>query len=62
VTAQARTIRELPLWIENAPPHIEIHGEVFMGKADFLALNAAERAARRKPFANPRNAAARSLR
>jgi len=62
VTAQARTIRGLPLWLEDAPPRIEIRGEVFMGKADFLALNATEQAAGRKPFANPRNAAAGSLR
>jgi DNA ligase (NAD+) len=62
VTAQARTIRGLPLWIADAPARIEIRGEVFMSKADFLALNAAERAAGRKPFANPRNAAAGALR
>ena len=62
MTVQALTIRGLPLWLEDAPPHIEIRGEVFMGKANFLAFNAAKQADGRKLFANPRNAAAGSLR
>jgi DNA ligase (NAD+) len=62
VTANIRTIAGIPHAIENAPARIEIRGEVFMTKADFLALNAAQEAAGQRLFANPRNAAAGSLR
>jgi hypothetical protein len=46
----------------RAPALIEIRGEVFMTKADFLKMNEAQAAAGQKVFANPRNAAAGSLR
>lgn len=63
VTANLRTLRSLPLRLKGkAPALIEVRGEVFMTKADFLALNAAQAAAGAKVFANPRNAAAGSLR
>ena len=63
VTANLRRIAGLPPRLRGpAPARIEIRGEVFMAKADFLALNAAQAAAGEKSFANPRNAAAGSLR
>jgi len=63
VTANIRTIANIPHQLPPPfPASIEIRGEVFLGKADFLALNAAQEAAGQKIFANPRNAAAGSLR
>jgi DNA ligase (NAD+) len=63
VTANLRTLKSLPQKLRgDAPALIEIRGEVFMMKADFLALNAAQEAAGQRLFANPRNAAAGSLR
>jgi len=63
VTANLRTLKSIPETLSGpAPALIEIRGEVFMGKDDFLALNAAQAAAGGKSFANPRNAAAGSLR
>jgi len=63
VTANLRTMRTVPDRLHGpAPASIEIRGEVFMTKADFLALNNAQTAAGQKIFANPRNAAAGSLR
>jgi DNA ligase (NAD+) len=63
VTANLRTLRGLPATLKGkAPALIEVRGEVFMTKADFLALNAAQEAAGARLFANPRNAAAGSLR
>ncbi len=62
VTANALTIRDLPHVIENAPEVIEVRGEVYMSHADFDALNKQQEAAGQKAFANPRNAAAGSLR
>jgi DNA ligase (NAD+) len=63
VTANLRTMPNLPLHLPGAHPAlIEIRGEVFMTKADFLALNENQASAGQKIFANPRNAAAGSLR
>ena len=65
VTANILTLSEseLPRRLPpDAPAAIEIRGEVYMSKAEFLALNARQEAAGDKVFANPRNAAAGSLR
>lgn len=63
VTANLRTTGQVPEILRgSAPARIEIRGEVFMSKTDFLALNQAQAAAGARPFANPRNAAAGSLR
>ena len=63
ITANIRTIRSLPDFLMgDVPQVIEIRGEVYMTKADFAALNAAQEAKGGKVFANPRNAAAGSLR
>ena len=63
VTANLRTLRSLPQVLHGpAPALIEIRGEVFIEKADFLALNEAQAAGGHRTFANPRNAAAGSLR
>jgi DNA ligase (NAD+) len=63
VTANLRTMAAVPQRLQGAAPAlIEVRGEVFMSKADFLALNAAQEAEGERLFANPRNAAAGSLR
>ncbi|WP_028969750.1 NAD-dependent DNA ligase LigA [Sphingomonas sp. URHD0057] len=62
VTANVRTIRDIPQSIVAAPDVLEVRGEVYMSKADFAALNARQEASGGKVFANPRNAAAGSLR
>jgi DNA ligase (NAD+) len=63
VTANLRTMNSVPDKLHGTGPAlIEIRGEVFMTKADFLALNQAQAEAGAKVFANPRNAAAGSLR
>ena len=63
VTANLRTMDAVPARLKGrAPALIEIRGEVFMTKADFLKMNEAQAAAGQKVFANPRNAAAGSLR
>ena len=62
VTANARTIKDIPQRIANAPDVLEVRGEVYMSKADFEALNERQEAAGGKVFANPRNGAAGSLR
>jgi DNA ligase (NAD+) len=61
-TEQARTIRSIPLFIPDAPPEVIVRGEVYMSKATFAQLNAEREDAGEQPFANPRNAAAGSLR
>jgi DNA ligase (NAD+) len=62
VTPNARTIRDIPPRIVGAPDVLEVRGEVFMSKADFAALNERQEESGGKIFANPRNAAAGSLR
>jgi DNA ligase (NAD+) len=62
VTANARTIGDVPQRIGGAPDVLEVRGEVYMSKDDFEALNERQEAAGGKVFANPRNAAAGSLR
>jgi len=62
VTANARTIADIPEHLDGAPDVLEVRGEVYMSHADFEALNQRQEAAGGKTFANPRNAAAGSLR
>ncbi len=62
ITANLKTLRDLPLRLKGAPDRIEIRGEVFCGKQEFLAFNQAEAEAGRRIYANPRNFAAGSLR
>ncbi|WP_409202437.1 NAD-dependent DNA ligase LigA [Sulfitobacter sp. S190] len=62
VLANARTIEDIPHQLQSAPEVLEVRGEVYMSHADFDALNARHTAQGGKPFANPRNAAAGSLR
>ena len=62
VTENLKTIRSIPMTIENAPPRLIVRGEVFMPKKSFEALNARQEAEGKALFANPRNAAAGSLR
>ncbi len=62
VTRNARTIRDVPTALRNAPPILEVRGEVYMSHSDFAALNVRQAETGAKTFANPRNAAAGSLR
>lgn len=62
VTENALTITDIPRRVEGAPAVMEVRGEVYMSHADFAALNERQAAAGAKVFANPRNAAAGSLR
>jgi DNA ligase (NAD+) len=63
VTANALTVKDIPNHLRgNAPKVIEVRGEIYMDKTDFAAMNARQEAAGEKTFANPRNAAAGSLR
>lgn len=62
VTANAKTISDVPHHLTGAPDLLEVRGEVYMSHADFEALNERQIANGGKPFANPRNAAAGSLR
>ncbi len=62
VTDNMRTIGSLPLSIKGAPSLLEVRGEVYISKADFAELNRQADENGQQPFANPRNAAAGSLR
>ncbi len=62
VTENARTIGDIPQRLIGAPEVLEVRGEVYMSHADFAALNARQAATGDRAFANPRNAAAGSLR
>jgi len=64
VTANIRTVRSIPLRLQgkHLPELMDVRGEVLMFKADFQRLNQRQRDAGQKEFANPRNAAAGSLR
>ncbi|MBL9056782.1 MAG: NAD-dependent DNA ligase LigA, partial [Rhodobacteraceae bacterium] len=62
VTENARTIADIPQRLTGAPEVLEVRGEVYMSHADFTALNDRQAARGDKTFANPRNAAAGSLR
>ena len=64
VTANIRTVRVIPMRLHGdaVPAVLEVRGEVLMFKRDFESLNERQRAAGQKEFANPRNAAAGSLR
>lgn len=62
VTANALTIQDIPTRIDDAPDVLEVRGEVYMSTQDFAQLNARQLEKGGKTFANPRNAAAGSLR
>ena len=66
ITANVRTIREAPLRLHDGktktPEHLVVRGEVYMEKKEFAEFNRRQEEAGRKTFANPRNAAAGSLR
>ena len=64
VTDNVATLKQLPQKLKgrNVPQSIDIRGEIYLAHADFAALNEAQAAAGAKVFANPRNAAAGSLR
>jgi len=62
VTQNLKTIRSIPLRLHEAIPYLEVRGEVFMPKKAFEALNRTREIAGEPLFANPRNAAAGSLR
>ena len=64
VTANARTVSDIPQVLagDDVPPICEVRGEVYLSHADFAAINARQEAAGKPLFANPRNAAAGSLR
>ena len=62
VTENLRTIRSIPMTLQNAPARLIVRGEVFMPKKSFHRLNEQQEAEGKPLFANPRNAAAGSLR
>ena len=63
ITANVRTIIDVPQKLQgNVPEHLEVRGEIYMRRDDFQKLNMAQLASNDKVFANPRNAAAGSVR
>lgn len=64
VTVNLRTLEDVPAYLKGRelPAVLEVRGEVYMQRADFLKLNASRKTKDEPPFANPRNAAAGSLR
>ena len=62
ITANIRTMADVPQAIDDAPDVIEVRGEIYMRRADFADLNARQAAAGGQIFANPRNGAAGSVR
>ena len=62
VTANAREIRDVVQTLTDAPDYLEIRGEVYMKNADFAAVNEKQELLGKRPFANPRNCAAGTLR
>lgn len=62
VTNNAMTVGDIPQKLTDAPEVLEVRGEIYMSHDDFDELNARQEEAGQKPFANPRNAAAGSLR
>lgn len=64
ITANLRTVKGIPLILQDdhAPKYLEVRGEVYMARADFLALNESRLLEGEQEFANPRNAAAGSVR
>ncbi|MGH2865809.1 MAG: NAD-dependent DNA ligase LigA [Solirubrobacteraceae bacterium] len=62
VTHNLRTIGAIPLRVEDAPPLLEVRGEVYMSLADFTALNERRAEAGESTFMNPRNSAAGTIR
>ncbi|HHW49709.1 MAG TPA: NAD-dependent DNA ligase LigA, partial [Clostridiaceae bacterium] len=62
VTQNLKTIKSIPLVLNEDIPYLEVRGEVFMSKKDFIKLNEEQESLEQPLFANPRNAAAGSLR
>jgi DNA ligase (NAD+) len=62
VTANVRTIRAVPRRLKDSPPELSARGEIFMNKVDFQRMNERQEEEGQRTFANPRNAAAGSLR
>ena len=62
ITANLKTVRSVPMQLKTPLPFLEVRGEVYMKKEVFLELTAKQENEGEKPFKNPRNAAAGSLR
>jgi DNA ligase (NAD+) len=62
VTQNLRTVKSIPLKLKKSVPLLEVRGEVFISKKDFMSINEEQEEAGQQLFANPRNAAAGSLR